>query len=55
MGITYLFHNKLNSVCHRFSRQILWFHVGPSNNDPFIIAGYYLDCVKKLEGIIKFW
>ena len=37
---------------HRFSRQILWLHVGPSNNDTFIIAGYYLDCMKKLRGTI---
>ena len=29
----------------------MWLHVGPSNNDPFIIAGYYLDCVKTLGGI----
>ena len=35
----------------RFSRRIMWLHVGPSNNDPFIIAGYYLDCVKTLGAI----
>ncbi|XP_065892437.1 uncharacterized protein [Dysidea avara] len=33
-----------------YSRRILWLHVSPSNNDPYIIAGYYLNCVEKLAG-----
>lgn len=30
--------------CH-----MLWLHVGPSNNDPYIIAGYYLECVETVQ------
>ncbi|XP_065888426.1 uncharacterized protein [Dysidea avara] len=33
-----------------YSRQILWLYVSPSNNDPYIIAGYYLECVRTLKG-----
>ena len=32
-----------------YSRKILWLEVGPSNNDPGIIAHYYIKCVKHLE------
>lgn len=31
-----------------YSRRIMWLEVGPSNNDPAIIAKYYLDCVQQL-------
>ena len=33
-----------------FSRRILWLEVGRSNNNPDIIAMYYLDTVKQLGG-----
>lgn len=33
-----------------FSRRVLWLHVGPSNNDPKIVAYYYLKCVQQLRG-----
>ena len=33
-----------------FSRRILWLEVGPSNNNPQIIAKYFLDTVKQLGG-----
>ena len=28
----------------------MWLEAGPSNNNPRIIAGYYIDCVKLLKG-----
>jgi len=33
-----------------FSRRILWLEVASSNNDPRIVAQYYLDCVRQLGG-----
>ena len=36
-----------------YSRRILWLEVGPKNNDPFVIAKYYLDCVRQTGGIPK--
>lgn len=33
-----------------FSRRILWLEVGPSNNNPQIIARYFLDTVEQLGG-----
>ena len=35
-----------------YSRKILWLHIGSSNNNPQVIASYYLDCVSKLNNII---
>lgn len=36
-----------------FSRRILWLEVGPSNNNPQIIARYFLDTVKQIGGCPK--
>ncbi|CAC5359736.1 unnamed protein product [Mytilus coruscus] len=33
-----------------FSRRIMWLEVGPSNNNPQIIARYFLDTVEQLGG-----
>lgn len=33
-----------------YSRRILWLEVGPSNNDPSIIAQYFVDCVRQIGG-----
>jgi hypothetical protein len=30
-----------------FSRRILWLRVGVTNNDPLVIAGYYLKCLQQ--------
>lgn len=30
-----------------YSRRILWLHVSPTNNDPAVIAGYYLKCLQR--------
>ena len=35
-----------------YSRKILWLHIRSSNNNPQVIASYYLDCVSKLNNII---
>ena len=29
-----------------YSRKILWLRVGVSNNDPLVIASYYLQCLE---------
>ena len=36
-----------------FSRRILWLEVASSNNDPRIVAQYYLDCVQQLGGTVR--
>lgn len=36
-----------------FSRRILWLEVASSNNDPRIVAQYYLDCVQQLGGTAR--
>ena len=36
-----------------FSRRILWLEVASSNNDPCIVAQYYLDCVRQIEGTAR--
>ena len=28
----------------------MWLEVGPSNNDPFIVAQYCIDCVRQIGG-----
>ena len=28
----------------------MWLEVGPSNNDPFIVAQYFIDCVRQIGG-----
>ncbi|KAJ8048357.1 hypothetical protein HOLleu_00635 [Holothuria leucospilota] len=33
-----------------YSRKVIWLEVGPSNKDPSITAGYFLDWVRKLGG-----
>ena len=32
-----------------FSRKILWLYVSTSNNDPLIIANFYLSCISKYK------
>ena len=36
-----------------YSRRVMWVEVGPTNSDPFVIARYYLDCVRQVGGIPK--
>ena len=33
-----------------YSRRIMWLEVGRSNNNPRLVASYFLDCVKELGG-----
>ena len=39
---------SVNGAIDGFSRRILWLEVASSNNDPKIVAQYYLDCVRQL-------
>ncbi|XP_068708455.1 uncharacterized protein [Montipora foliosa] len=34
-----------------YSRRIMWLEVGPSKNNPRVIANYYHDCVKQVGGV----
>ena len=36
-----------------YSRRIMWLDVGPSNNDPCVIAQYYIDCVQQIGGTAR--
>ena len=40
-------YSKLKS----FSRRIMWLDASSSNNNPKIIAHYYMQCVKENEGM----
>ena len=35
-----------------YSRNIFWLDIGSSNNNPWVIASYYLDCVSRLNNVI---
>ena len=37
----------IHGCIDRFSQKILWLHVSTSNNDPLIIANFYLSCINK--------
>ena len=39
-----------NTTPNRYSRRMLWLKVGPSNNDPSVIAHHFLSCVEVLNG-----
>ena len=32
-----------------FSRKILWLNICPSNNDPYIISYFYVNCISNLK------
>lgn len=39
-----------------YSRKILWLEVGPTNNDPQVIAGYFMECVADvghIPGVVR--
>jgi len=38
----------------RYSRRVLWLHAGNSNNNPRVIAWYYLQCVQELKGTTSY-
>ena len=44
-------YNITAALLSRFSRRITWIHVASTNNDPKVIAGYFVDCVKGIGGI----
>ena len=44
---------SIHGALDGFSRRVLWLEVCVSNNDPAIIAGYYVSCVEQLKGCPK--
>lgn len=34
-----------------YSRRILWLEVGVTNSDPYVVANYFIKCIKKLGGV----
>lgn len=46
-----LFGFAIHGAIDGYSRRILWLNVGPSNNDPRLIASYYLSCVQQIRGV----
>ena len=36
-----------------FSRKILWLRVASSNNNPKVIASYYMDCIRQLRLVLE--
>ena len=41
----------VHCLISRFSRRIMWAKVSASNNNPYIITQYYLECVSIEGGI----
>ena len=41
--------HKLN--LSRYSRKVLWLRVGSTNNDPKVVAAYFLDYIKEVGGV----
>ena len=39
-------HAAIDGYC----RRVLWIKVTPTNNDPAVIAGFFLECVQELQG-----
>ena len=37
---------------NRYSRRLIWLKVGPTNNDPSIVAGHFLEAATNLGGNI---
>ena len=35
----------------RYSRRIMWLEVTSTNKDPAIVAQYYVDCIRQMEGL----
>ena len=40
---------------YSFSRRIMWLRVGVTNKDPKVIAGFYLDTVQNIRGIVTMY
>ena len=36
-----------------FSRKILWLNICPSNNDPYIISYFYVNCISNLKCVLR--
>ena len=36
-----------------YSRRVMWLDVGPSNNNPSVIAQYYIECVQQIGGTAR--
>jgi hypothetical protein len=34
----------------RFSRKVLWLEIGRTNNNPLVVANYFMDYLKGIEG-----
>ena len=49
----YLWHVDGYDKLKPFNRRILWLEVASSNNDPKIVAQYYLDCVRQLGATVR--
>ena len=45
----------LKEIMTTFLFRVLWLRVAVTNNNPKVIAHYYLNCVTRLEGIIQLY
>ncbi len=45
-----LFGFPIHGVVDGYSRRVLWLKVARTNNNPVVIANYYVECVKELQG-----
>ena len=43
------------SVTCRYSRRMVWIRVGVTNNDPMVIAGYFMDAIREIGSIIIYF
>ena len=49
--IIIIYHKLIICNVHRYSRKILWMELSPTNHDPRVIVGYYLNTVANQGGI----
>ena len=43
------FRFPIHGATDGFSRQVLWVNICPSNNDPYIISYFYVNCISNLK------
>ena len=48
-----LFGFPIHRATDSFIRKILWLNICPSNNDPYIISYFYVNCISNLKCVLR--